>query len=302
MKPVITGTVIRTSPPGQQTKGFAIFYRMINTGSVVGKSIAFVVRSRVALRFVTTTSVIASLVALGIAVFGYKEPVDETAEKGEKKNALGDVLRGYAGALSNLKIVAFLLIFSGFYFMSEQFYMTFPTYVTRHIDRKAPLEIITLVNPAIIAIGQLTMTRVMKRVPPIVAMAGGVLVAASSMLVMGAMPNLVGACLSGALFACAEMMFSPRFYDYLASFAPKGKAGLYMGLAFIPFAIGGWVGGQASGRLIALYMPAVGPRLPFSIWSTYAALGLGCAFLMVVYGLVTKQITFGRARGPAASS
>ena len=44
--------------------------------------------------------------------------------------------------------------------MAEQFYMTFPKYVTRHIDEKAPLEIITLINPALIAIFQGVVTRV----------------------------------------------------------------------------------------------------------------------------------------------
>ena len=288
MKPVITATVIRTSPPGMQTKGFSIFYRMINSGSVIGKSLAYLVRRTVALRFVTTTSVIASLIALGIAVFAYKEPADLDAKT--EKAPLGDVLKGYGGALSQPKIVCFLLIFSGFYFMSEQFYMTFPTYVTRHIDKKAPLEIITLVNPALIAIGQLRVSKLMKRVPPILAMTIGVLIASSSMLVMGAIPTLVGACLSGAIYAVAEMTFSPRFYEYLGAFAPKGKAGLYMGLAFIPFAIGGWSGGQASGRLIARYLPVSGPHAPFTIWSIYAGLGLACATLMLIYGTVTKQL------------
>ena len=79
------------------------------------------------------------------------------------------------------------------------------------------------------------------------------------------------------------MTFSPRFYAYIASFAPEGRAGLYMGLAFIPPAIGSWIGGQVSGRLIAKYLPEVGDRSPFIVWSTYAACGLFCAMLMLVY-------------------
>lgn len=285
MKPVITGTVVRTSPPGRQTEGFAVFYRMINTGSVVGKLLAYLVRRLVALRFVAATSVVASLVALGIAAFAYEEPKDGAAAKGP---GLQEVLRGYWEALRNLRFAAFLVIFAGFYFMSEQFYMTFPKYVTRHIDEKAPLELIMLINPAAIAIGQGVVTRVLKNVDPVKVMALGVLIGASSMLVMGAMPTLVGACLSGAIFALAEMTFSPRFYDYIASFAPKGKVGMYMGLAFVPFAIGAWVGGYASGNLITRYLPAQGERNPLAIWSIYAGLGLCCAVAMVIYGWATK--------------
>jgi MFS family permease len=285
MKPVIMGTVVRTSPPGRQTEGFGVFYRMINAGSVVGKSLAYVVRRFVALRFVTATSVVASLVALGIAVFGYQEPKDA------KKDgpAFGELLRGYGAALRNLRFVAFLVIFAGFYFMAEQFYMTFPKYVTRHIDEKAPLELITLINPALIAVAQGVVTRTLKKVDPVRVMTLGVLIGALSMLVMGAIPTLAGACLSGAIFACAEMTFSPRFYDYIASFAPKGKSGMYMGLAFVPYAIGAWIGGQASGFLITKYLPKDGERQPLVIWSIYAGLGVVCALALVFYGIATKR-------------
>lgn len=288
MKPVIMGTVVRTSPPGRQTTGFSIFYSVINAGSVIGKTITYFVRSRVALRLVPVTSVLASLAALLVATFLYKEP--PAGEKKEKQPGLGELLRGYGTALKNVRFTAFLLIFAGYYFMIEQFYMTFPKYVTRHIDEKAPLELITLINPATIAIFGTLIGTVMKRFRPITTMIFGVFFGAVSMLVMGAYPTLAGACLSGAIFAFAEMTFSPRFYDYMASFAPdKSKAGMYMGLSFVPSAIGAWIGGMASGPLIARYMPKDGPHEPLTLWGTYAALGLACAGGMFVYGLVTKH-------------
>jgi dipeptide/tripeptide permease len=285
MKPVIMGTVVRTSPPGRQTEGFGVFYRMINSGSVVGKCLAYAVRRIVALRFVAATSVIASLAALAIAIFAYKEPPDDGAAK--KGPALAETLRGYGSAIRNVRFASFLIIFAGFYFMSEQFYLTFPKYVTRHIDEKAPLEIITLVNPGLIALFQGRVTHLTRKIDPVWTMALGVMIGASSMLVMGAIPTIAGAVLSGAIYALAEMTFSPRFFDFIASFAPKGKAGMYMGMAFVPAAIGAWSGGQASGFLITKYMPKVGPRDPFAIWSIYAALGGVCAIAMVIYGFAT---------------
>jgi len=294
LKPVITGTVVRTSPPGRQTEGFAIFYRMVNAGSVVGKTIAFGVRYLFALRYVATTSVIASLGALGLAIAAYREPDD--AKDAPKGPALGEVLKGYLSALGNLRFTAFLVIFAGFYFMSEQFYMTMPKHITRHIDAKAPLEFIGLINPLCIALFQGRVTAVVKKIHPVIVMTFGILIASGSMLVMGAIPTLFGACLSGAVFAFAEMTFSPRFYDYIASFAPKGKAGMYMGLAFVPFAIGAFFGGRVSGVLITRYLPATGDRDPFAIWSRYAALGLACAVGMVIYAIVTRK---SRASTPA---
>lgn len=279
MKPVITGTVVRTAPPGRQTEGFAIFYRMINAGSVIGKPLAYLMRILVSMRYVMLNSVVASLIALGIAIFGYTEP-----EKGAAKPApFMDTLKGYGTALRNLRLTFFLVIFAGFYFMAEQFYMTFPKYVTRVIDPNAKFEFITLINPALIALGQGLVSRLTRSFSPIASMLTGMLIASLSMLVMGVLPGLAGACVSGAIFAVAEMSFSPRYYDYIASFAPEGKAGMYMGLTFVPFAIGAWAGGYVSGPMIARYLPAEGPKEPFTVWSLYAAIGLGCAVLMLVY-------------------
>jgi dipeptide/tripeptide permease len=279
MKPVISGTVVRTAPEGRQTEGFAVFYRMINAGSVVGKSAAYGVRRLLGMRFVMINSVIASLVALGIAIFAYKEP----ERGGGVKTPFVETLRGYGTALKNARFTVFLVVFAGFYFMADQFYMTFPQYVTRVIDDKAPLEIITLINPALIALFQGRVTVVMKKYSPVTTMLVGMLIASTSMLVMGAVPGIVGACLSGAVFAFAEMTFSPRFFDYIASFAPEGKAGMYMGLAFVPAALGSWTGGLVSGPMIKAYLPEGGPHSPLRVWASYAALGLVCAFAMAIY-------------------
>lgn len=284
MKPVVLGTVARTSPPGREAEGYGVFYRMVNAGSVVGKTLAYVVRRLGAIKLVLANSTVASLVSLAIAAFLYEEPKD--AEK-KKATPLSDLVRGYASALADLRFSTFLLIFAGYYFMAEQFYMTFPQYVTRHIDKKAPLEIITLINPAMIALFQGRVGRLTQRIRPATSMTLGVLIGAVAMLVMGAVPTLLGACLSGAIFACAEMTFSPRYYAYMASFAPKGKEGMYGGLTFVPAAIGAWVGGFVSGKLIYVHLPAAGHREPLAIWASYAALGLLCALAMLVYAKVT---------------
>ena len=56
--------------------------------------------------------------------------------------------------------------------------------------------------------------------------------------------------------------------------------------AFVPMAIGSWIGGFVSGSMIARYLPAEGPKAPFTVWSSYAAIGVGCAVLILVYRAV----------------
>lgn len=291
MKPAIMATVVRTSPPERQAEGFSIFYRVINAGSATGKTLAYVVRRLVGVRFVVATSIVTSLVALATTALGYDEP--PKIEKKGSGPAFGELMRGYADALKNPRFAAFLLIVSGFYFMLEQFYMTFPQYMTRHIDDKVPLELITLLNPVTIVIAggfiSRTVARWMQSFSRIATNVLGVFLGAFSMLVMGLFPSIGGACLAAAIFAAAEITFVPAFYDQLGRMAPPGKAGMYMGLTFVPIAIGAWFGGQVSGHLIARYLPEQGERSPLVIWASYAALGLLSAAALAIFAKVNTR-------------
>ncbi len=117
----------------------------------------------------------------------------------------------------------------------------------------------------------------------------GGMIGATSMLLMGAVPSLAGPCASFLVFAFAEMVFSPRYYEYISSFAPPGREGLYMGLAAAPLGLGGRVGGILSGRLVARYLPKEGPREPLTVWGTYAAIGVFCSVAIALYAIVVSR-------------
>ena len=94
---------------------------------------------------------------------------------------------------------------------------------------------------------------------------------------------------SFAVFAFAEMIFAPRFYDYVARFAPKGQEATFMGLTVLPVALGGMVGGVVSGRLIDRYLPLEGERDAFTIWAIYAGLGVVSALVMLAYERMVRR-------------
>jgi proton-dependent oligopeptide transporter, POT family len=296
LKPVISGCVKRYSPPGRESQGFAIFYATVNAGSVVGKVLAKIVRTAVSLRTSMLNSVAACLLAFVLTAAYFWPPEEatdgaassttaETAGQPEASSAPKKATSAAAlwGALTNGKLLVFLVVVSAYYLLIEQFYQTFPVYILRVFGPKAPREYITLINPLSIAVLQLGVARITNRLPPLLAMAIGIFVAGTSMAVMGAVPSLYGAGVSFFIFALAEMVYSPRYYAYISSFAPKGQEGLYMGIALIPFGVGGFAGGLLSGRLIAAYLPAEGARSPLSVWGTYAAIGVVCGLLMLVY-------------------
>lgn len=287
LKPVIPATVRLYSPEERRTVGFSYFYASVNAGSVVGKTLTKIVREMVSLRASMLNAIVACLIALGITLTLFKEPKStEAPDKAKQESApkANNPLKDVFAAAKNFPLSMFILLISGYYLLIEQFYQTFPTYIVRTFGETVPREYITLINPASIAILQVFVGRLTAKLAAPMAISLGVFVGAISMLLMGAFPSLIGACGSFFVFALAEMILSPRYYEYISSFAPKGREGMYMGIAIIPAGVGGLIGGILSGNLIAKFLPEHGPKNPLAVWGTYSMIGVVCAFLIFTYG------------------
>jgi proton-dependent oligopeptide transporter, POT family len=299
LKPVIPATVRRHARPEDRAMGFSLFYASVNAGSVVGKVLTKVVRTMVSLRASMLNAIAACAIALALTIGAFREPTADAPASdapgpAPEKPVTSTPLEDLARLTGQPELLVFLALISGYYLLIEQFYQTFPIYIVRSFGEAAPREYITLINPAAIAVFQVFVGRLTKRIPPLVAIALGVLIGAGSMLLMGSVPTLAGACASFFVFACAEMVLSPRYYEHVASFAPPGREGLYMGLSIAPLGFGGLAGGLLSGRLVAAYLPKTGPQQPLAVWGTYAAIGLVCAAMLGGFALVVRR------RGPPA--
>lgn len=290
LKPVIPASVRRYAPEERRTEGFSYFYSSVNAGSVVGKVLTKIVRGMMGLRTSILNAVVACVIGVGLAISLFKEPEapkdasggDSTAEP--PKDGIVEMLGAIAGFFTNGRLMLFLVLISGYYLLIEQFYQTFPTYIVRMFGEDAPREYITLINPAAIALFGVLVGRVTKQIPAPYAISLGVLVGAAAMLLMGAVPSLYGACGAFFVFAVAEMILSPRYYEYFSSFAPKGREAMYMGFAVTPLGIGGLIGGVLSGYLISLYLPKEGDKSPLVVWGFYAAIGVVSAATLAIYG------------------
>ena len=99
--------------------------------------------------------------------------------------------------------------------------------------------------------------------------------------------GLLIAC-SVIIFAVGEMTASPKSQEYVASFAPKDKAAMFMGYYFVSMALGNLFAGLLSGwlyQLVALEMAS-----PALMWAIFAALGLLTCFALYLFnrGLVAE--------------
>lgn len=309
VKPCIAGTVQKTSG-AYATLGFGIFYMVINIGSITGRGVSYLIRTKFGIPAIFTyASTVFIFLGLLVVLFLYREPeyVCDGLKNGQvvKKKTLKEAILGIFIVLGNLKFVFFLIVIALFWFLYVQLYNLIPLFL-RHIDPNAPVELYTLANPLMIVCFQLLITRLVRKWTPVKSIMLGVGVTTAGML-LNIVPvllfpdirqkiTLVGLSLplaglfllvSIASMAVGEMMASPRIYEYIGRIAPRGEEGLYLGYANLPVAIGSILGGPIGGALYQKYIATPlqsGARPDYIIiWSTIAFLGVCSMFGLAIY-------------------
>jgi dipeptide/tripeptide permease len=294
IKPSIVGTVARTTTDQTKSLGYSIYYMLVNIGGAVGPILASFVRQSAGISYVLMVSAATTfLLLLGTLLF-YREP-ERPADSGQGKT-MGKVLIDMLTVFGNLRFMSFLVIFSGFWVMFWQIFYSLPFYVRDflHYDR---FEVIETVDAWTIILITVPITALAKRLRPFTAMVIGFVLATACWFVMGAFPSMSFCIAAIVLFAVGEGLQAPRYYEYVASLAPKDQVGTYMGFAFLPVAIGTFVAGAIAGNLVAKYVPKGGdvsqaPRM----WWVIGMIGVGSTLLMILYDRLVAR----RAPGAAA--
>ncbi len=275
VKPCISGTVQKTAGVNA-TLGFAIFYMIINIGSMLGRTVSYFVRVKYGIpsifSYVATSF---AFIGLLVVFFIYREPEysdEDSNKKVEKPKTLKDALFGMFKVLSNARFSFFLLVIGFFWIIYVQIYNLIPLFL-RFIDPEAPVELYTIVNPVMIVLLQLLIAKMMKNWTPLKSILWGIIVTIGGML-LNVIPFLTGTSPSkmvkvlgvsipfagifmlfsiGAM-AIGEMMASPRIYEYIGAIAPKGQEGLFLGYSSLPVAFGTIVGAPIGGYLYKYFI------------------------------------------------
>lgn len=312
VKPCIAGTVQKTAG-AHKTLGFAIFYMVINIGSLVGRFISFGVRRSEGfdLSSIFIVSLVAALVAFGVVLFFYKDPDAEMGEVEKKPTkSVSEILIGMVNVLKNVRFVMFLVVSSGFYFIYNQVYNLLPLYTKKTVELSPAMDIYTAANPFVIVTCQLLITKAFGKLPPIKSIFIGIGIIGASMLIniiplylSGGVTAMVGnlipvgslfIMLTVAMIAFGELFNSSRLYEYIGSLSPKGQEGLFQGYANLPMAIGSIIGGPAGAWLFHAVMCKGATRLDNGLlqldphqatlgWVILATFGFASAFSMFLY-------------------
>jgi len=289
IKPSIVGTVARTTSSETKGLGYSIYYTLVNLGGAIGPILALQVRENLGISFVLVMSSLTSLVLALSTLFFFSEP-ERPADAPPPKTMAG-VLADMFLVFRNARFMSFLVIFSGFWAMFWHIFYALPFYV-RDVLHFEKFEIIETVDAWTIILVTVPAAALAKKLSPLAAMIVGFTLASASWFVMGAFPTLTMTIVAIAVFAIGEATQAPRYYEYVADLAPKEQVGTYMGFAFLPVAIGTFVSGATSGKLVAHYVGATvdgsfvpGPAFDRAahMWFWVGAIGVASTLGMILY-------------------
>jgi POT family proton-dependent oligopeptide transporter len=208
----------------------------------------------------------------------YREP--EAA--GEPKVAsVAEAFRNLVRVLGDLRFVTFLLIFSGFWVVFWQQYLSLPIYVRTYVNPNANVDALLSVEATTVILCTFAVNYFTRKVPAFLAIIVGVLISSLSwvLLTFGTGTGYIVAAL--IVLALGEVVQAPRYYEYISRLAPPGQQGLFMGYAFLPIGIGYLIAGRAAGILLHHFGEVL--HRPRSIWYAVAAAGILTTVLLTLY-------------------
>ncbi len=322
IKSVISGTVAKETTTETRARGFAIFYMMVNIGAFTGKTVVDPLRKSIGdqgLVYLNYFSGTMTLIALVIVFFMYKST--QTAGQGK---SLSEIWQALIKVCKNGRLVALILITSGFWIVQQQMYASMPKYVIRMVGADASPGWIANVNPFFVFLLVNLITTIMKKRSPLSSIMVGMFIIPFSALIMS-FGNIMGGepisvfglttihpvtltLIVGIAFqAIAECFISPRFLEYFSLQSPKGEEGLYLGFSHLHSFVSSLVSFIVAGFLLERFCPdplserfanstnfaadyAAATANAHYLWYVFFAIGLVSAIALVVYGIVVRRI------------
>jgi MFS family permease len=178
----------------------------------------------------------------------------------------------------------FLIIFSGYWIVYWQLFLTLPLYVHDYIDPKADTSFMLGTGPVMVISLTVVISLLTQKIPAFRAVTLGTLVSALAWTPLIIHPSVAMAYVAIACVALGEIILSPRYYEYVSRLAPAEQQGTYLGFAFMPIGIGSIVGGLFGGKLIHHFGEVT--HQPSGMWMVIIGVGVLTAVLLWIYDRV----------------
>jgi len=283
VKPCVVGTTARASNENVRSIGYSIYYTLVNIGGALGPFVASWVHRHMSVENVFRVSSLSVFLMFFVVLLLFREP----KKSGEARTeSIGVTVRNFGKVLGNGKFMVFLLIFSGYWIVYWQEFVTLPIYVHDYVDSSADTERMLSIDPIVVIAFTVAFSVMTRKMSAFRAVVLGTLVSMLAFGVLGLSSSIWAAYGALVVLAVGELIQQPRYYDYISRLAPAGQQGTYMGFAFLPLGIGSFLGGPIGGALLH-YFGEVRHRPQLFPWAL-VAIGMATTALLWVYDRVVK--------------
>ena len=283
VKPCVVGTTARASKESVRSLGYSIYYTLVNIGGAAGPYMASWVHQHMRVESVFRVAALSVFLMLFAVLLLFKEP----RQSDEVPTASAAAAwQNFVTVLGNPQFMIFLLIFSGYWIVYWQEFITLPIYIHDYVNSSTDTELILVTGPLTVIALQLLMSFLMKKVAAFRAITLGTLVSALAWLILIVHPTPAMAIVTLFAVSIGEIIQSPRYYEYISRLAPAGQQGTYMGFAFLPIGIGSLIAGPLGGLLLHHFGEV--QHQPQRIWWVVTGIGVLTALLLYVYDRVVK--------------
>lgn len=285
VKPCVAGTTARASKENVRSIGYSIYYTLVNVGGTLGPIMAWFVRKRMdwGSENVFRVSALSVFLMFCVTLLFFREP---SQGREEKVPSIAAAIENMFVVLKNFRFVLFLVIFSSFYIVFWQEFISAPLFLRGYVDPNAPADLLLSIDAGAVILFQILVTYLTRKIPAFRAMTLGLVISSLSWVILAIYPSVIGLVAALIVLALGEMTQSARYYDYISRLAPAGQQGLYMGFAFLPIALGYFIAGPLGGYLLHFFGDVL--RRPQRMWWVVTGIGLAGAALMVIYGRAFK--------------
>ncbi|MFH1943662.1 MAG: MFS transporter, partial [bacterium] len=297
-KPIITGTVARSTNEKNSGFGFGVYYWMINVGALIAPLVAGYLRG-FSWRYVFIASSVYCALMLLPTIFLYRDP-----PKPESTKKLKQVLTNAALVLSDARFMLLIFVYSCFWILYFQNFGTILWYLRDFIDptpvNQAFANIgisfhfdaqhVTVLNAGTIVLLQIVVSRIVKNRKALPTMMGGILIGALGFLCLSLSQNVWIFVTGIVVFSIGKMTTHPKYYSYIGIIAPQESKATYMGYAFLYGVVGSLFGSNVGGEMYrSILVPLQGQSgvegTLRTFWLVFAVLGV-CT--MVTLGLYNR--------------
>jgi dipeptide/tripeptide permease len=296
-KPMISGTIARSTNEGNSTLGFGIFYWSINLGAFLFPLILVpYIKNTFGWQYVMMASAIATASMLIPTFLIYKEP-----KRPESTKTLGEVLKGAVMVLTDVKFIGLIVIYSGFWILYFQMFDSVLWYVQKYVDAtslnnfvngalggiginmnwKFDVEHVTVINAGTIILLQIIVSNIVKHTKALPTMIAGIAMGTVGMAILAINTNIWVFMAGITIFSIGEMTAHPKFISYVGLIAPEDKKALYLGYSFLYGVLGSFIGGILGANLYVYFVDKL--NQPATLWIIFSLIGVVTIIGLLLY-------------------